>query len=142
MVDFFGPLCDDPIRVEFFGDTVESLRRFDPGDQRSQLALKETTLIPCHPCDLSPEAVDRAAKALRELSSAEGFSAKKLAELMERLELGSPFTGLENLLPLYHRQAADLFAYLPEACPAGPGGAGSDHGAAEGARGGSQARVR
>ena len=36
---------------------------------------------------------------MRELSAAQGFSGKKLAELMERVELGSPFTGLETSCP-------------------------------------------
>jgi transcription-repair coupling factor (superfamily II helicase) len=113
VVDFFGPLLDEPVRVEFFGDEVESLRRFDPMDQRSQLALPETTLIPCHPVDLSPRALKRVVGRLRRLAREEGLSARKLSELTERLEQGMPFTGLEALLPLFYKSAADLFEYLP-----------------------------
>lgn len=116
VVDFFGPLLDDPVRVELFGDTIESLRRFDPNDQRSQMTLPRATLIPCHPVDLSPEACRRAVKALRELAAREGLSARRLGELVERMELRAPFTGLESLLPLYYPAAADLFAYLPSDC--------------------------
>ncbi len=116
VVDFFGPLLDDPVRVEFFGDEIESLRRFDPADQRSQLGLSEATLIPCHPVDLSPPAVERAVKALRELARVEGLSTRRLAELTERMELRAPFSGLESLLPLYYPAAGDLFDYLPPDC--------------------------
>lgn len=116
VVDFFGPLMDDPVRVEFFGDQIESLRLFDPADQRSQLALDQAVLIPCHPVDLSPAAVDRAVKAIRELAAESGLSTRRLSEIVERMELRVPFTGLENLLPLYYPQAADLFSFLPDNC--------------------------
>ena len=116
VVDFYGPLLDDPVRVEFFGDQVESLRRFDPTDQRSQLALSRAYLIPCHPVDLGPEAVARAVKGLRRLAAEEGLSSKQLGVLVERMELRSPFAGLESFLPLYYPRAADLFEYLDEDC--------------------------
>ncbi len=114
VVDFFGPLLDEPVRVELFGDEIESIRSFDPTDQRSQLGLKQANLVPCHPVDLSPAAVERAVKSLRELAEAEGLSTRQMAGLIERMELRAPFTGLESLLPLYFPAAADLFAYLPE----------------------------
>jgi len=116
VVDFFGPLLEDPVRVEFFGDEIESLRRFDPTDQRSQLGLSEATIIPCHPVDLSPQAVQRAVAALRKLAQEEGLSTRKLSEITERMELRVPFTGLESFLPLYYQAAGDLFDYLPQDC--------------------------
>jgi transcription-repair coupling factor (superfamily II helicase) len=116
VVDFFGPLLDDPVRVEFFGDEVESLRRFDAADQRSQLGLAEAQVIPVHPVDLSPAAVERAVAGVRRLAREEGLSTRRLAELTERMELAVPFTGLESFLPLYYPAAADLFAYLPDDC--------------------------
>ncbi|MBU1154628.1 MAG: hypothetical protein KJ921_02200, partial [Proteobacteria bacterium] len=114
VVDFFGPLLDDPVRVEFFGDEIESLRRFDPSDQRSQLSLREAGLIPCLPVDLSPEAAKRAVERLRKLAREEGLSTRRLAELVEKIELRAPFSGLESLLPVFFKNAGDLFTYLPE----------------------------
>ena len=116
VVDYFGPLLDEPVRVEFFGDEVESLRRFDPEDQRSQLALPEAAVLPCHPVDLAPAACVRAVKALRRLAQEEGLSARQLSVLVEKLELRAPFTGLESYLPLFYDPAGDLFDYLPEDC--------------------------
>ena len=113
VVDVFGPLSEEPLRVEFFGDQVESLRSFDSVDQRSQLAKASATIIPCHPVDLSPGAVERAVKGLRELAVADGLSARRLGETLQRMELRAPFSGLESLLPLYYAKAADLFSYLP-----------------------------
>ena len=114
VVDFFGPLLEEPVRVEFFGDEVESLRRFDPADQRSQLPLPEAALIPCMPLELSQTAADRAVKRLRKMAREEGLSTRRLAELVERIELRAPFTGMESLLPVYFKNAGDLFSYLPD----------------------------
>lgn len=114
VVDFYGPLLDDPVRVEFFGDEIESLRSFDPVDQRSQLPLPSATLIPCHPADLSPAGARRAVAGLRKLAAAEGLSARRLGELVEKVELRATFSGLESLLPLYYERAADFFDFLPE----------------------------
>ncbi len=113
VVDFYGPLLDDPVRVEFFGDRVESLRRFDPADQRSQLSLTAANLIPCSPVDLSPAAVRRAQGAVRKLVAAEGLGTRTMSELTETMGQRAPFAGMEDYLPLYYPAAGDLFDYLP-----------------------------
>ena len=116
VLDIFSPLMEEPVRVELFGDEVQSLRLFDPTDQRSQLKLKQAQIIPCHPVDLSPAAVKRAVKRVSELAAAEGLSSKKLSSLVERMELRAPFSGLESFLPIYFENAVDLFSYLPGEC--------------------------
>ncbi|MGJ8454945.1 transcription-repair coupling factor [Pseudothermotoga sp. U03pept] len=46
IIDFFGPLYDKPVRVELFGDMIESLRFFDAVSQRSIMPVDEITLLP------------------------------------------------------------------------------------------------
>jgi transcription-repair coupling factor (superfamily II helicase) len=46
IVDVFSPEASAPVRLEFFGDTLESLREFDPGTQRSSRTLERATLLP------------------------------------------------------------------------------------------------
>src|SRR5262245_23876338 len=46
IVDVFAPSHPSPVRLEFFGDDVESIRRFDPTTQRSTDALDELLLLP------------------------------------------------------------------------------------------------
>jgi len=46
ILDIYSPESDRPIRVEFFGDEVESIRRFDPDTQRSASMLDEALLLP------------------------------------------------------------------------------------------------
>jgi transcription-repair coupling factor (superfamily II helicase) len=46
ILDIFPPESQKPVRVEFFGDAIESLRRFDPETQRSVLKIQETAILP------------------------------------------------------------------------------------------------
>lgn len=46
IVDVFSPESAQPIRIEFFGDTIESMRRFDPQSQRSTTKVDEATMLP------------------------------------------------------------------------------------------------
>jgi transcription-repair coupling factor (superfamily II helicase) len=46
LLDVYPPEADRPLRVEFFGDEIESIRKFDPGTQRSSDAVDEVTLLP------------------------------------------------------------------------------------------------
>ena len=46
ILDVYSPEADRPIRVEFFGDEIETIRKFDPETQRSQSGLDEAQLLP------------------------------------------------------------------------------------------------
>jgi transcription-repair coupling factor (superfamily II helicase) len=46
LLDIYPPETDRPVRVEFFGDEVESIRKFDPGTQRSAAVTDEVVLLP------------------------------------------------------------------------------------------------
>jgi transcription-repair coupling factor (superfamily II helicase) len=46
ILDVYSPEADRPVRIEFFGDEVESIRKFDPATQRSQASVDEPVLLP------------------------------------------------------------------------------------------------
>ncbi len=46
ILDVYSPETDRPVRIEFFGDEIETIRKFDPETQRSQSGLDETQLLP------------------------------------------------------------------------------------------------
>jgi len=46
ILDIYSPEADRPVRIEFFGDEIETIRKFDPETQRSQSGLDETELLP------------------------------------------------------------------------------------------------
>ncbi|HEX4956124.1 MAG TPA: transcription-repair coupling factor [Thermoanaerobaculia bacterium] len=95
--DLFPPGEELPIRLDFFGDTIEAIRAFDPTTQRSQDSLERVRVLPLCPFPAGPEAAARlAARLARELPrDADGELAEHLAQLAGH---GS-FPGWENLLP-------------------------------------------
>ena len=46
ILDVYSPEADRPVRIEFFGDEIETIRKFEPETQRSQAGLDETELLP------------------------------------------------------------------------------------------------
>ncbi len=46
ILDVYSPESDRPVRIEFFGDEIETIRKFDPESQRSQSGLDEVQLLP------------------------------------------------------------------------------------------------
>jgi len=46
ILDVYSPEADRPVRIEFFGDEIETIRKFDPETQRSQAGMDETLLLP------------------------------------------------------------------------------------------------
>src|SRR5262249_55554784 len=55
ILDVYSPEADRPVRIEFFGDEPESIRKFDPGTQRSSTPLDEALLLPLTETPVSEE---------------------------------------------------------------------------------------
>jgi transcription-repair coupling factor (superfamily II helicase) len=107
IVDVFPPSAPLPVRVEFFGDEIDSLRAFDPTDQRAVGPLERVTLLPAseflHPRD--------GVAALRERLGTLGRTAaarlpERLAADLERFEAG------ETSRALNVGDAAEIWAPL------------------------------
>jgi transcription-repair coupling factor (superfamily II helicase) len=59
IVDIFPPGFEAPVRLDYFGDTLESIRSFDPQSQRSTGTLKRIVLHPANEVLLTPDAIGR-----------------------------------------------------------------------------------
>ena len=55
LLDVYSPESDRPVRVEFFGDEIESMRKFDPASQRSSNPVDEVVLLPLTETPLNEE---------------------------------------------------------------------------------------
>ena len=106
IVDIFPPAAEGaslPLRLDFFGDTIESIRSFDPVTQRSKEELAEAVLLPATDL-LYPDKIHR--RQWLELLSRrlETFSWPQAEkdELHERLSTQVPFAGCEFFLPLLY----------------------------------------
>lgn len=111
--DVFPPGVDDPVRLDFFGDTVDSIRRFDRVSQRSEERLDEARLLPLSLFPAGSAAAvalaDRLADEGRGRLSVEGQ--RRVEELRER----GRFPGWENWLAALHDDDVTLFDLLPDA---------------------------
>ncbi|MBD3367104.1 MAG: transcription-repair coupling factor [Candidatus Eisenbacteria bacterium] len=102
---------DDPIRVELFGDTVESVRQFDTYTQRSISDLDEATILPRREVVLQEEGAGELAERLRKIHPADSTDRD---HLLAGLDTRFYFEGVEQYLPTIHPDAETLADYLPE----------------------------
>ncbi len=105
IVDVFPPTEEHPLRLEFWGDTVEEIRRFAVADQRSLDAVEELWAPPCRELLLTDEVRLRAAKLAGEHPS--------LRELFTKLADGHAVEGMESLAPVLFGDMENLVDLLP-----------------------------
>jgi transcription-repair coupling factor (superfamily II helicase) len=118
IVDLWSPLDERPVRLELFGDEVESLRGFDVDSQRRSdagaEAPAEVVICPAREALFTAEGKAAAVEAVREAAERVDRPTSKVREILDAIEAGTPFFGLEALLPGFHRGGlATLFDYLP-----------------------------
>jgi transcription-repair coupling factor (superfamily II helicase) len=109
IVDLFAPGMDAPVRLDFFGDTLESIRSFDPETQRTTSELRTLDLVPVTEFTLTSETI----RAFRTGYVAEFGAAAPDDALYEAVSEGRRHAGMEHWLPLFHRRMETLFDYLP-----------------------------
>ena len=101
----------EPIRIDLFGDTIESLRRFDPTTQRSAAPVKALVLRPVSEVPLDAASVTRFREGFREL-----FGPKSAEDpLYQAISDGRRAPGMEHWVPLFHERMDTLLDYLPGA---------------------------
>ncbi len=128
IIDYFPPGGDEPegarpIRVEFWGEQIDSLRAFDPATQRSAARLGATTIVPVREYPWDREALERlrhdleARLAARRARGAAALLAGEdgLVERIEMLATRGDFPGFEACVRLVEPQAATAFDYAPGA---------------------------
>ena len=113
ILDVWSPGKASPVRIEFFGDTVDSIREFDPETQLSTTQLASTEIAPMR--ELSVTAADFRvwAEFARERWSA-GRYARALRDHVVFADEGEPFNGWEWLLPLVVERNSTVFDYLKD----------------------------
>jgi transcription-repair coupling factor (superfamily II helicase) len=109
ILDLFPPGMDQPVRLDFFGDTLESIRSFDPETQRTTDQLRALDLVPVAEFQLTSETIRRF-----RLGYVEAFGAATPDDqLYQAVSEGRRYPGMEHWLPLFHTKLNTLFDYLP-----------------------------
>ncbi|MBS0244322.1 MAG: transcription-repair coupling factor, partial [Proteobacteria bacterium] len=111
LIDLFPPGRQTPVRLDFFDDTLESIKSFDPETQRTQKIVQRLMLTPMSELALGEAATSRFRQAYVSLFG----PANDGDQLYDAVSAGQRFPGQEHWLPLFHEKLETLFDYLPEA---------------------------
>ena len=110
IVDLFPPGMPAPIRLDFFGDTLESIRTFDPETQRTTGQLRGLDLVPMSEAQMTSESIRRFRQSYISTFGTPGRD----DTLYEAVSEGRRPAGLEHWLPLLAEKVDTLFTYLPD----------------------------
>ena len=107
ILDLFAPGAEAPVRLDFFGDELEQIRRFDPETQRTTGQLKRLEWVPMSEVTLTPNVVSR---FRRNYLAAFGAATRDDA-LYGAISEGRRYAGMEHWLPLFHERLETIFDY-------------------------------
>ena len=113
LVDVFSPSAPAPLRVEFSGDSVESVRAFDPDSQRSSEALDLVRVLPVKEVLFFPEFIEQATQKLAASLPADPALRESAEEILEKIRQGIPFPAVECYQPFFFPLLETFFDYLP-----------------------------
>ena len=104
IIDLFPPLYEQPVRLEFWGDEVESIRRFDPATQRSLGSLEELVVLPASEVVLEGGAREHALSRRKR---------RQDPQFWENVQEGRHFPRIERHLEEFYDQPQTLWEMLP-----------------------------
>jgi transcription-repair coupling factor (superfamily II helicase) len=116
ILDVFPAAARSPVRAEFFGDEVETVRLYDPSNQRSIMAVPQVTVRPGRELLLGAGRGRAAAARLRAGAALDGLRSDVRAdwdEDLERLEVGAAFAGVELFGAYLDPELPSLLEHLP-----------------------------
>jgi transcription-repair coupling factor (superfamily II helicase) len=111
IVDVFPPGAAQPLRLDFFGDELESIRTFDALTQRTTGTAESFDLKPVSEAVLDEAGIERFRTGYVALFGA----ARSEDALYEAVSAGQSHAGMEHWLPLFYESMETLFDYLPDA---------------------------
>ena len=110
VLDLYPANSEHGLRLDFFGDEIETMRWFDPANQRSISSVDEFLLLPASEIMLDDESIKRFRTGYREHFTAEAIS----DPLYQSISEGRPLAGMEHWLPLFEKNMVSLFDHFAE----------------------------
>jgi len=114
ILDIYSPLYVDPLRIELFGERVESLRFFSAASQRKLREIEEAVILPAREIVLDHSHMDKIRNNMRQLVRESGLSVSHAEKWQERLVNEGFFPGIESFIPMVYPGRDTLFDYVPE----------------------------
>lgn len=113
IIDVWSPDAENPVRIEFFGDTVDSIRTFDADSQLSIEQLDEISIAPMREFAATSDDFEIWAELAGERFNDEKFK-RNLKDRTDFADEGESFSGWEFLMPLVNDVDASIFDYLED----------------------------
>ena len=114
IVDIFPPLCDAPIRLELFGDTIDSIRHFSPTTQRSISNREEVYILPVSEIILDELSKTRALEQIEVLHQQDNIPPRLRKIVKEKIKGEGHFQGISFLLQLFYESLGTLIQYFAD----------------------------
>ncbi|WP_119969653.1 transcription-repair coupling factor [Shewanella japonica] len=111
ILDIFPTGSDQPLRIELFDDEVESIRYFDAETQRSQQEIDAVRMLPAKEFPTDSAGIEGFRQRYRRRFEVISKEAESVYQLVSRNLMPA---GIENYLPLFFDETANLFDYIPE----------------------------
>jgi transcription-repair coupling factor (superfamily II helicase) len=112
LIDVFAMGSNAPIRIDFFDDDIESLRRFSAETQLSGEVVESISLLPAREIPLDAEDIKTFRERYRERFEGQPGRSRVYRDISDGIAHG----GIEYYLPLFFPNSASLFDYLPDDC--------------------------
>ena len=112
VIDVFDPTQEAPIRVELYGDMVESIRLFDPQTQRSSEDVSSVMVRPISDILLTDETRALARERLLELASELMIPSRNVGDVLRDVQTSQRFFGIEGLMPAFYKEMPPLVRRL------------------------------
>jgi transcription-repair coupling factor (superfamily II helicase) len=113
IVDIYPFMTDGPVRLEFFGDVIESIREFDVFSQKTSRSRESVEIFPMKEHCLTPETVERGLSAMREYVSNRRDLEDGFSKLSHQWKTLLDHDGIEWFLHWFGLAEASVLDYLP-----------------------------
>ena len=113
IIDIFSPQRPRPVRLDLFGDEVETIKLFDPETQRSGAMVEDAVLLPAREIAFDKATVDLAQSALERVADEYPIPSRKINAIVDDIQNHIYFFGIESMLPAFHEGGlVGIDAYL------------------------------
>jgi transcription-repair coupling factor (superfamily II helicase) len=113
ILDIFTPLYPDPVRMEFFGDLVDSIHFFSAQTQRRLKPAREVVILPAKEVILQQDRMPEIVRRLRAQAVTCNVPVSRVRKLVERLDRRLEYPGIESVISLIYDDLESFFDYLP-----------------------------
>ena len=114
IIDVFSPMYDDPLRIEFYGDMIESLRFFSASNQRKLKDIPEAVILPARELVFKKELIPHIISRIRAIASELDVPVSHARNIIDTIRHEQEVPGLESLISIFYDQLDTLFDYIPE----------------------------